>query len=120
MMAGPTFFPMQTSSPDTGVAKSAEDPIDVLRDVFGYDEFRPGQRRIIEAVLRGDDCIGVMPTGAGKSLTFQLPARMLPGTVVVLSPRMTLTTPAMRAVYKPASTPSARWSSPRATKANMP
>ncbi len=66
------------------------DPRDVLRRVFGYEDFRPGQRRIVEAVLRGDDCIGVMPTGAGKSLTFQLPARMLPGTVVVLSPLISL------------------------------
>lgn len=66
------------------------DPADVLRSVFGFDDFRPGQRRIVEAVLRGDDCIGVMPTGAGKSLTFQLPARMLPGAVVVLSPLISL------------------------------
>ncbi len=66
------------------------DPLEVLRRVFGYERFRPGQRRIVEAVLRGDDCIGVMPTGAGKSLTFQLPARMLPGTVVVLSPLISL------------------------------
>jgi len=62
----------------------------VLREVFGYESFRPGQRRIIEAVLRGDDCIAVMPTGAGKSLTFQLPARILPGAVVVLSPLISL------------------------------
>ncbi len=67
-----------------------DDPGEVLRRVFGYESFRPGQRRVIEAVLRGDDCIAVMPTGAGKSLTFQLPARMLPGTVVVLSPLISL------------------------------
>jgi len=66
------------------------DPLTVLRDVFGYDEFRPGQRHIIDAVLAGRDCIGVMPTGAGKSLTFQLPARILDGTVVVLSPLISL------------------------------
>jgi ATP-dependent DNA helicase RecQ len=45
----------------------------VLRDVFGYPEFRPGQAEVIEAVLAGRDCIAVMPTGAGKSLTFQVP-----------------------------------------------
>ncbi len=67
-----------------------DDPLDVLRRVFGYDSFRPGQREVVEAVLRGEDCIAVMPTGAGKSLTFQLPARMLPGTVVVLSPMISL------------------------------
>ena len=42
------------------------DPESVLRDVFGYDEFRPGQAHIIDAVLAGRDCIGVMPTGAGE------------------------------------------------------
>jgi ATP-dependent DNA helicase RecQ len=58
--------------------------------VFGYDEFRPGQETVIEAVLAGRDCIAVMPTGAGKSLTFQLPARILEGTVLVLSPLISL------------------------------
>jgi len=62
----------------------------VLRDVFGYATFRPGQREVIEAVLAGRDCIAVMPTGAGKSLTFQVPARLLPGTVLVLSPLISL------------------------------
>jgi ATP-dependent DNA helicase RecQ len=62
----------------------------VLRDVFGFTEFRPGQEKIIAALLAGRDCVGVMPTGAGKSLTFQIPARLLPGTVVVLSPLISL------------------------------
>ncbi|HJU86971.1 MAG TPA: ATP-dependent DNA helicase RecQ [Gemmatimonadota bacterium] len=62
----------------------------VLRDVFGFDAFLPGQREIIEAVLAGRDCIAVLPTGGGKSLTFQLPARILPGTVLVLSPLISL------------------------------
>ena len=66
------------------------DPQQVLETVFGFREFRPGQRRIIDAVLAGRDCIGVMPTGAGKSLTFQVPARLLPGTVLVLSPLISL------------------------------
>src|SRR5262245_43986042 len=65
-------------------------PHDVLRSVFGYSEFRPGQQLVIEAVLEGRDCIAVMPTGAGKSLTFMIPARMLPGTVLVLSPLISL------------------------------
>jgi len=68
----------------------APSPLAVLREVFGYDSFRPGQRHVIDAVLAGRDCIAVMPTGAGKSLTFQLPARILPGTVVVLSPLISL------------------------------
>ncbi len=66
------------------------DPQQVLESVFGYHEFRPGQRRIIDAVLAGRDCIGVMPTGAGKSLTFQLPAKILPGAVLVISPLISL------------------------------
>ncbi|MEQ1831647.1 MAG: ATP-dependent DNA helicase RecQ [Candidatus Eisenbacteria bacterium] len=66
------------------------DPQQVLEAIFGYREFRPGQRRIIDAVLAGKDCIGVMPTGAGKSLTFQIPARILPGSVLVISPLISL------------------------------
>src|SRR5262245_26482662 len=63
---------------------------DVLREVFGYAEFRPGQEKLITTVLGGRDCIGVMPTGAGKSLTYQIPARILPGTVLVVSPLISL------------------------------
>ncbi|MEQ1692736.1 MAG: ATP-dependent DNA helicase RecQ [Gemmatimonas sp.] len=65
-------------------------PEDVLRDVFGFDTFRPGQREVIDAVLAGKDCIALMPTGAGKSLTYQLPARLLKGTVLVISPLISL------------------------------
>jgi ATP-dependent DNA helicase RecQ len=66
------------------------EPDTILRDVFGFTGFRPGQREVIDAVLAGRDCIAVMPTGAGKSLTYQLPARVLPGTVLVLSPLISL------------------------------
>ncbi|MEE8191724.1 MAG: ATP-dependent DNA helicase RecQ [Gemmatimonadales bacterium] len=66
------------------------DPHDVLRQVFGYSGFRPGQLEVIEALLEGHDCIAVMPTGAGKSLTFQVPAKILPGTVLVISPLISL------------------------------
>jgi ATP-dependent DNA helicase RecQ len=62
----------------------------VLREVFGYHEFRAGQREIIEGVLGGQDCIGVMPTGAGKSLTYQIPARILGGVTLVVSPLIAL------------------------------
>jgi ATP-dependent DNA helicase RecQ len=65
-------------------------PDDILREVFGYEEFRPGQRLVIDAVLAGRDCIALMPTGAGKSLTYQLPARLLGGTVLVISPLISL------------------------------
>jgi ATP-dependent DNA helicase RecQ len=66
------------------------DPQQVLETVFGYPSFRPGQREIIDAVLAGRDCIGVMPTGAGKSLTFQIPSKMLAGPVLVVSPLISL------------------------------
>ena len=69
---------------------SQKTPHEILHEVFGYSEFRPGQEKVINAVLEGRDCIAVMPTGAGKSLTFMLPARMLPGTVLVLSPLISL------------------------------
>jgi ATP-dependent DNA helicase RecQ len=54
-------------------------PREVLKATFGFDAFRPGQEAIIEAVLAGRDCVAVMPTGAGKSLTYQIPARILSG-----------------------------------------
>ncbi|MEE8331483.1 MAG: ATP-dependent DNA helicase RecQ [Acidimicrobiia bacterium] len=63
---------------------------DALRDTFGYSSFRPGQREIIEAAISGRDCIGIMPTGAGKSLTYQLAARVLGGTSLVISPLIAL------------------------------
>ena len=65
-------------------------PLGILRDVFGYEDFRPGQLKVIQAVVEGRDCIALMPTGAGKSLTFQVPARLMDGTVLVVSPLISL------------------------------
>ena len=62
----------------------------MLKNTFGYPSFRPGQREIIEAAISGRDCIGIMPTGAGKSLTYQLAARVLGGTSLVISPLIAL------------------------------
>jgi ATP-dependent DNA helicase RecQ len=65
-------------------------PERLLREIFGYSSFRPGQRELIDAVLGGRDALGVMPTGAGKSLTFQIPARILGGVTLVVSPLIAL------------------------------
>jgi ATP-dependent DNA helicase RecQ len=62
----------------------------ILRDVFGFDAFRPGQSEIVDAVARGRDVLAIMPTGGGKSLCFQLPALMREGVTVVISPLIAL------------------------------
>jgi ATP-dependent DNA helicase RecQ len=61
-----------------------------LQTHFGHRHFRPGQQRIVEAVLEGHDVLAVMPTGSGKSLCYQLPAVMLPGVTIVVSPLISL------------------------------
>ena len=71
-------------------AKVFDSPDQVLREVFGFDAFRPGQRELIDVVLDGRDCIGVMPTGAGKSLCYQLPGVARGGTTIVISPLIAL------------------------------
>jgi ATP-dependent DNA helicase RecQ len=70
--------------------RGLDDARAALKSIFGYDDFRPGQEAIVKAVLEGRDCIGIMPTGAGKSLTYQLPARLLGGTTLVISPLIAL------------------------------
>jgi len=70
--------------------KAAPDLPARLKSVFGFDTFRPGQEAVIQAVMAGRDCLAVMPTGAGKSLTYQLPARLLGGTTLVISPLIAL------------------------------
>jgi ATP-dependent DNA helicase RecQ len=63
---------------------------EVLSDYWGYDEFRPKQAEIIQSVLDGHDTIGLLPTGGGKSITFQVPALMLPGLTIVVTPLISL------------------------------
>ncbi len=69
---------------------SAEDALRVLKSVFGYDTFRPLQAEIIANLLAGRDSLAVMPTGSGKSLCYQLPALLLDGLTVVVSPLISL------------------------------
>src|SRR5436305_6623368 len=61
-----------------------------LQNLFGLDEFRPAQREVIEDVLRGKDILCVMPTGAGKSLCYQLPAAVSGGLSIIVSPLISL------------------------------
>ncbi|WP_162504749.1 RecQ family ATP-dependent DNA helicase, partial [Treponema endosymbiont of Eucomonympha sp.] len=63
---------------------------EVLKRCFGYERFRAGQAEIIAALLAGRDSLGVMPTGAGKSLCYQVPALLLPGLTLVVSPLISL------------------------------
>ena len=62
----------------------------LLRGTFGLSEFRPGQQEVVRAMVDGSDAIAIMPTGAGKSLCYQLPALHLPGTTIVVSPLIAL------------------------------
>ena len=61
-----------------------------LKDLFGFEEFRPGQERVVRAALEGRDTLALMPTGAGKSLTYQLAAMHRPTPTLVLSPLIAL------------------------------
>ena len=67
-----------------------ENPHSILKKVFGYDSFRPGQEEIVSRLLAGQDVLAVMPTGAGKSICYQVPALLLPGITIVVSPLVSL------------------------------
>src|SRR5215813_6058184 len=69
---------------------SMSEASEVLRRVFGYEEFREGQQEIIEHVIAGGDALVLMPTGGGKSLCYQVPALVRPGVGVVVSPLIAL------------------------------
>ena len=77
-----------------------------LKRYFGYDAFRPGQERLVRAVLEGRDALGVMPTGAGKSVCYQVPALVLPGITFVVSPLVSLMGDQVRALKEAGARPS--------------
>ncbi len=74
----------------SGVVMKMGDPREVLRERFGMESFHAGQREVIERLLAGRSAAAVFPTGGGKSLCYQLPSQMLPGTTVVISPLISL------------------------------
>ena len=65
-------------------------PSEILKQYFGYDEFREGQPELINTLIKGGDVLGIMPTGAGKSVCYQIPALMLPGVTLIISPLISL------------------------------
>lgn len=80
--------------------------LDTLKRYFGYSSFRPGQERMVSAILSGCDALGVMPTGAGKSICYQVPALMLPGLTLVVSPLISLMADQVRALKAAGARPS--------------
>ena len=79
-----------SASSPTGPAATPRSARDLLREVFGFAEFRPHQEEIVDHLVAGGDAFVLMPTGGGKSLCYQLPALVRPGTVVVVSPLISL------------------------------
>ena len=77
---------------EPAVSASADDPrvLQTLRALFGHESLRPGQADVINKVMAGEDTLAIMPTGAGKSLTFQLPAMLRDGATIVISPLIAL------------------------------
>ena len=63
---------------------------EALREYFGFSQFKGEQEAIIETVMEGRDCLVIMPTGGGKSLCYQLPALMMDGTAIIISPLIAL------------------------------
>ena len=67
-----------------------EKAYEILKTYFGYSEFRYGQKELITNLINGTDCVGIMPTGAGKSICYQIPAILMDGITLVISPLISL------------------------------
>lgn len=80
--------------------------LETLKRYWGYETFRPGQDRMVQAILSGRDALGVMPTGAGKSICYQVPALALPGLTLVISPLVSLMGDQVRALKAAGARPS--------------
>src|SRR5882724_1506819 len=82
---------MRALVPDVkGVTRELTKMRRTLQDVFGLEQLRPGQAEVIRSVLEGKNTLAIMPTGAGKSLCYQLPALHIPGTTLIVSPLISL------------------------------
>lgn len=69
---------------------SVKEPLDILQKYWGYSSFRPNQERIISSILSGKDTLGIMPTGGGKSIAYQVPALAKSGVCLVIEPLISL------------------------------
>lgn len=80
----------------------------LLREQFGHADFRDGQERVVAALLEGRDALCILPTGGGKSLTYQLTAQLLPGVTLVVSPLLAFLLSTKRTPFRSGATVSAR------------